>query len=191
MSDAATAIAAVESSRRSFGPLPGSVSHRQREGWVRAVVIGIALGGGFYAYAKLVGYPLTFWIVDRLGLALGRTASDVLRFGWPAYLVMLVAAIGAGGFLEELIFRRLMMERIAALLRSSTLRWPAAVLATAVVDALLHVPPWGIGTTIFAFQMFLIFGTLYVLLGRDIRPLMVGHALLDVTIVTAVFLATA
>lgn len=167
-------------------PLPGSISHRQREGWGRAIAIGVALGIGLYVYTKLVGYPLTNWVFEQIDVARGRTVSDVLRFGWASYIGMVLLGIVAGGFWEELVFRRMFMERVAVVLRSSSMRWIAAVLASATVDALLHLV-WGWATVVFSFQMFLLIGTLYVVLGRDIRPLMVGHALLDVTIITTVF----
>lgn len=167
-------------------PFPGSISHRQREGWGRALGVGVVLGLGLYVYATLVGYPLTDWLVER-GVPKARTASDVLRYGWPAYVGMMVLAVAAGGFWEELVFRHIWMERVAATLRTSSWRWPAALLSSSVADALLHVPFWGWSTAVFAFQMFLIIGTLYVVLGRDIRPLMVGHALFDTTVLTTAF----
>lgn len=121
------------------------------------------------------------FLVPLLAQTFGATASpsvlSSIGGNEAALLVWLAVAWCVGGFIEELLFRGFLLNRIEAFLgkrASGTVAAATAVLAQAALFGTLHLYQGSFGF-VFAGLFALIYGVAYRLFGRDLWPLILVH----------------
>jgi CAAX protease family protein len=91
------------------------------------------------------------------------TLAGWLAIGW-----------GVGGFIEELLFRGFLLNRVEALLGGNAWAMAVAVLAQAVLFGLLHLYQGAAGA-LFAGIFAALYGVMYCAFGRNLWPLILVH----------------
>ena len=86
---------------------------------------------------------------------------------------------GTAGFLEELLWRGYLMNRLVELPgRQTRLAWVIALIASAVIFGLGHAYQ-GLAGILKTGLIGLVFGISYLVAGRNLWPLILAHALID------------
>jgi membrane protease YdiL (CAAX protease family) len=91
-----------------------------------------------------------------------------------------------GGFIEEFIYRGMMIDRLARIVRGRRAYLVAALL-NGVPFGLIHFE-WGIGGILVTTVMGSVLGLLYLATKRNLWPLIVAHATLDAILMIQVYL---
>ncbi|MBC8506628.1 MAG: CPBP family intramembrane metalloprotease [Anaerolineales bacterium] len=104
---------------------------------------------------------------------------EYLRGDLPNLIIMLVNIWITAAFLEEFLFRGYLMNRLLDLFGSqSRLAWVIALVGQAVIFGLVHAYQSPIG--MFKVGMIgLVFGLSYLVVGRNLWPLILAHGLID------------
>jgi membrane protease YdiL (CAAX protease family) len=134
---------------------------------------------------------LTFYLFDPL---LSRTfgeadlsAFDPLEGNLPLYLTMLLMSWVGAAFGEEVIYRGFVQTRIALAAGDTRFSWWLAIIIQAAVFSSLHIyQGWTGVIQIFAFSIGI--GMVYMVSGRSLLPLILGHGIIDTMAMTAFFL---
>jgi len=142
--------------------------------------------------------PVPFWIVVAgavalylLNMALGGFVSPVLaewisptpvpsfmayvRGNVSGFLLWLAIGLGVGGFMEELLFRGFLLNRVAEMLGGSSSALGVGIVAQAVLFGLLHLyaaPSCACSRASRRWRA----GIVYLLVKRNLWPLIVAHA---------------
>jgi len=121
------------------------------------------------------------FLVPLLAQTFGATASpsvlSSIGGNEAALFAWLVVAWGVGGFIEELLFRGFLLNRIEAFLGTgfgANVAAAAAVCAQAALFGALHLYQGSFGF-VFAGLFALIYGAAYRLFGRNLWPLILVH----------------
>lgn len=130
-------------------------------------------------------------IVAPLAALLDLPSPDLSRYdaitgNFPLYLLASGGAMFTGGFIEELIYRGFMVDRLARLFGGSRRGLWMAALLCGLPFGLIHFE-WGLGGMFFTFFMGSILGVIYLMTGRNLWPLITGHAILDLVLMTQVY----
>lgn len=96
--------------------------------------------------------------------------NEVALMGW------LAIGWGVGGFIEELLFRGFLLNRVEAWLGGSRTATAVAVCAQAALFGALHLYQGSFGA-VHAAMFALIYGLAYPLFGRNLWPLILVHGL--------------
>jgi membrane protease YdiL (CAAX protease family) len=96
-------------------------------------------------------------------------------------------AMITGGFIEEFLYRGLMMDRIARLLGGGSRSALSAALLCGIPFGLVHFQ-WGGGGMFVTAVMGSVLGLMYLATRRNLWPLVFGHALLDLVLLLQVYL---
>lgn len=143
----------------------------------------LATGWGVAWLALMLAYsPFADWVATRLvDKPPNLAAFQILQHSRSKLIVGIVAAWVLGGFLEELLFRGIFLQRIAALM-SGWLFEPfaiaAAICITAIGAGLVHLYQ-GLRAGIIVAQLSALFGILFVLSGRNLWTVILCHGLYD------------
>jgi membrane protease YdiL (CAAX protease family) len=103
---------------------------------------------------------------------------DVLRDNLPMLLAGLVSVWVTAAFGEEMLVRGFMMNRLARLFGSTTGAWIAALLLSSVVFGLMHIYQGTMGVVATGVAG-LLFGTAYLLTGRNLWVTILAHGVID------------
>ena len=149
-----------------------SLGLRMPAAWWRVVAGGVAL--------YLANLALSEWVVPVLAGMLHPQLQPTfllyIRGSVPGVILWIAIGWIVGGFMEECLFRGFLLTRVAELLGGE----PAAVAAGIVVQALLFGSMHLYGGT-FAFVYATVFalsgGIAYLLVGRNLLPLMAVHGI--------------
>lgn len=160
-----------------------SVGFRAPPSWLRLALWVIAIYVLVIAANALVVVPI--------GRALGWAPLDLSRFaglrGNPSRLALwLLVAWTTAAFGEELLFRGFLLTRLQALLGPHAVGMVGAVVLQATLFAIGHAY-LGIRGTVSAGVVALVFGTVYVLNGRQLLPLILAHGLTDSVSLIAIY----
>lgn len=98
-----------------------------------------------------------------------------IRGNPSGFALWLTIGIGVGGFMEECLFRGFLLNRVAEMLGGSRLALAAGIVAQAVLFGLLHLYG-GVFACIFAGLAALASGVIYLLVKRNLWPLILAHA---------------
>jgi membrane protease YdiL (CAAX protease family) len=113
---------------------------------------------------------------------------DPLRGHLPNLLINLVAVWLTAGFVEEMMWRGYLMNRLVDLVGQTKLAWGIALIGSAAIFGIAHAyqGPSGIAVTGVAG---LLFGTAYLIVGRrSLWILVLAHALIDTVSYVLTFL---
>jgi membrane protease YdiL (CAAX protease family) len=154
---------------------------RRRQGWASLGLrmpsnVVVAVIGAIVLYA--VNWALTRWAVPMIAeIFQPRPQPSFLApmRGNPAALLLWLA-IGwiVGGFMEELLFRGFLLTRVSQLFADARVGLAIGVVAQAILFGLLHFYGGGFAL-IFATVLALASGVFYLLLGRNLWPLIAVH----------------
>jgi membrane protease YdiL (CAAX protease family) len=144
--------------------------------WGRTILIGIGV---------TVGMIVSFMFLMPL-ITLAFPASpvdssrfDILRGNLPNLILNVVAAWFTAGFLEELLWRGYLMNRLVDLQGNKTkFAWVIALVGSAIIFGLGHTYQ-GLGGVIKITTLGLLFGAAFLTVRRNLWPVIIAHALLD------------
>lgn len=139
--------------------------------------------------ALIVASQLT--IVPLLAKAFDLPPPDVSRYdpvvgNFPLFLVSAIGAMVTGGFIEEVIYRGLMVDRLARLFGGTKGAVVLAALLCGAPFGLVHFK-WGIGGMVSTTVMGAMLGLMYLATRRNLWPLIAAHASLDLLLMWQVY----
>ena len=145
--------------------------------WLSTIGFAVAWLALMLAYSPLADRLATRWVDKPPTL----DAFRALQQSRSKLLIGIVVAWVLGGFLEELIFRGIILQSIEALLSA----WLAAPMATgiavcaaAVGAGLIHLYQ-GLRAVIIVTQLSVLFGLLFVVSGHNLWAVILCHGLYD------------
>lgn len=143
---------------------------RRPDAWWRVIIIAALLYALLWLHAN---YALP-WLAARIPPSPGASIMGYVAGNTVAFAGWLLIAWVVGGFIEELLFRGFLMNRLWRLFGATTLAWIPALLLQAVLFGLLHYNR-GLFAFIFTATGALIFGLVYLLAKRNLWPLIIAH----------------
>lgn len=118
--------------------------------------------------------------------------ADMSGYGYlsgnlPMLAIALVAVFVASSLGEEILYRGFLITRLAELGAGRRTAWRAALVVSAIVFGLIHYAwgPMGIVQTAF---MGLALGVAYLVLGRNLWPLVLAHFYMDALLLAQMYL---
>lgn len=111
---------------------------------------------------------------------------DVIRGNLPAAIAMGLALPLAAAIPEEIVYRGFLIDRFTRLLGTGPAGTASSVLLQALVFGAIHFQ-WGVGGVIVATIMGLVWGTAFVLCGRNLWIVIIAHSLAHVALVTQLY----
>jgi uncharacterized protein len=105
--------------------------------------------------------------------------NDIMRGNLPNLILNVVAIWFTAGFVEELLWRGYLMNRLVDLQGKETkLAWVISVVGSAIIFGLGHTYQ-GLGGVIRITVSGLLIGTAFLATRRNLWPLIIAHAVLD------------
>ena len=145
--------------------------------WFRTVLMGLAVALAVLGAVVLVINP----VINALPNFEPRdmSAFGILTGNLPNLIINIVAMWFTTAFLEELLWRGYLINRLTDLLhRRTKLAWVIALVGSAVVFGWVHSYQGPVG--IFKVgAVGLVLGLSYLAVGRNLWPLIIAHALFD------------
>ena len=136
------------------------------------------IAGAVAVALYLANLALSAWVVPLLAQWVAPVQRpsffDYVRGNLGGFLTWLAIGVIVGGFIEELLFRGFLLNRIADLLGGTKAALMAAVVAQAVLFGMLHLYGGGFAF-LFAAVFALANGAFYLAAGRNLWPLIVVH----------------
>ena len=114
---------------------------------------------------------------------------DPLRGNLRLFLIVTPGAMLTGGFIEEFLYRGMMVDRLARIFGSGRRSTLYAALLCGVPFGLIHFK-WGVGGMFTTAIMGSVLGLMYLATRRNLWPLVFGHALLDLLLMLQMYLGT-
>jgi len=111
---------------------------------------------------------------------------DIIYQNLPMLLIALPGTMITGGFIEEFIYRGLMVDRLGRIFGGTKRSLWIAALLSGVPFGLIHFE-WGIGGIFLTAVMGSALGVMYMFTGRNLWPLIAAHATLDAIMVLQVY----
>ncbi len=111
---------------------------------------------------------------------------DVIRQNLPMLLVVMPGAMITGGFMEEFMYRGLIIDRLARLFGGGRSGLLFAALLNGLPFGLIHFE-WGLGGMLLTTVMGSVLGLMYLATGRNLWPLIVAHATLDAVLILMLY----
>jgi hypothetical protein len=210
---AGLALYAIESSVRRAGPLPlpgifdgvftlvglflvatwllrnrrqswADLGLRKPEAWWRIPAWAVAILAANLAAQNTLVPALSSWLqLDPPDFS--RYAA--IQQNLPLYVLVLVGAMITGGFMEELIFRGLMVDRLSRLAGGGMRGDLFGALFNGLPFGLIHFE-WGPGGMLLTTAMGSVLGLMYLACGKNLWPLVAAHAFLDAVLITMLYL---
>lgn len=145
--------------------------------WLRAVLKSLGIALAVFLTVKLIINPIMNVLPNGGYQDLSR--FDYLNDDLPNLIIMLVNIWITAAFLEEFLFRGYLMNRLMDLQGKQTkLAWVIALVGQAVVFGLVHAYQSPAG--MFKVGLIgLVFGISYLVVGRNLWPLILAHGLID------------
>jgi len=145
--------------------------------WLKTGLQTLGIAAAVFGTVKLIINPV-------MAAFPGGGFQDLSRFNYlegdlPNLLIMLVNIWITAAFLEEFIFRGYLANRLIDLIgNQSKLAWVIALVGQAFIFGLVHAYQSPVG--MFKVGLIgLVFGVSYLLVGRNLWPLILAHGLID------------
>ncbi len=145
--------------------------------WLSTIGFAVAWLALMLAYSPLADRVATRWVDKPPTL----DAFRALQQSRSKLLIGIVVAWVLGGFLEELVFRRIILQSIEALLSAwfvAPIATGIAVCAAALGAGLVHSYQ-GLRAAIIITQLSVLFGLLFVVSGHNLWAVILRHGLYD------------
>jgi membrane protease YdiL (CAAX protease family) len=145
--------------------------------WFRTVLMALGVSLAVFGTVKLIINPVLSAFPDAGFQDLSR--FDYLNGDLPNLIIMLVNIWITAAFLEEFLFRGYLAKRLTDLLGKETkLAWVIALVGQAVIFGLIHAYQSPVG--MFKVGLIgLVFGVSYLVVGKNLWPLILAHGLID------------
>ena len=111
---------------------------------------------------------------------------DVVYQNLPMLLLIAAGAMLTGGFIEEFLYRGLMIDRLSIIFGGGRIGLVAAALLNGLPFGLIHFE-WGIGGILMTTVMGSVLGLMFLITRRNLWPLIVAHATLDAVLMTLLY----
>jgi len=180
----AGAIAAIGVVMARGGTL-GELGFRRPARWSMVPLQVVAILGAFVAVQALV--PLlvsSFFSVPEPDLS----RYDSLAGNLTAAIVMALVLPFTASIPEEIIFRGFLIDRLSGIFGHNARGAVLAVIVQALIFGAIHFQ-WGVGGTIVAFIMGVVWGTAFLLCGRNLWILILAHSAGHILMVVQLYLA--
>lgn len=135
--------------------------------------------------AQMTIVPLLARLLDAPPPDLSK--YDIIRHNLPMFLLAAGGAMITGGFIEELIYRGLMIDRLGRLFGGGKRGLHLAALCCGLPFGLIHFQ-WGVGGILVTAVMGSVLGFMYLATRRNLWPLIAAHATLDIILMLQVYL---
>ena len=144
--------------------------------WGRMILLGIGVTlGMIVAFTFLMPLITQAFPVPQVD----NSRFDILHGNLPNLILNVVAAWFTAAFLEELLWRGYLMNRLVDLQGKETkLAWVIALVASAIIFGLAHTYQ-GLGGVIKIATFGLLFGAAFLTVRRNLWLVIIAHALLD------------
>ena len=111
---------------------------------------------------------------------------DIIHQNLPMLLVALPGTMITGGFIEEFIYRGMMIDRLGRIFGGGKRGLVFAALLNGLPFGIIHFE-WGIGGMLVTTVMGSALGVMYLATKRNLWPLIAGHATLDAILMLQVY----
>ncbi len=111
---------------------------------------------------------------------------DIIKESLTMFLLVTIGAMITGGFMEEFIYRGMMIERLARIFGGGRMGLVAAALLNGLPFGIIHFE-WGPAGILLTTVMGSVLGIMYLLAGRNLWPLIVAHATLDAMLMSLLY----
>ena len=147
------------------------------QSWFRTVLKSLGVALAVLGTVVLIINPIMNAIPNLPPQDLSR--FDFLAGSLPNLIIQLVVVWITAAFLEEFLFRGYLMNRLIYLQgRETKIAWVIAVVGQAVIFGLVHSQQ-GPGGMFKVGVIGLVFGLSYLVVGRNLWPLILAHGLID------------
>jgi len=145
--------------------------------WFRTVLMALGVSLAVFGIVKLIINPVLSAFPDAGFQDLSR--FDYLNGDLPNLIIMLVNIWITAAFLEEFLFRGYLAKRLTDLFGKETkMAWVIAMVGQAVIFGLIHAYQSPVG--MFKVGLIgLVFGVSYLVVGKNLWPLILAHGLID------------
>ena len=145
--------------------------------WLRTVLISLGVALAVLGTVIMIINPIINALPNLPPQDLSR--FDYLAGSLPNLIIQLVIVWITAAFLEEFMFRGYLMNRIVDLLGKETrIAWVIALVGQAIIFGLVHSQQ-GPGGMFKVGVIGAVFGLSYLVVGRNLWPLILAHGLID------------
>ncbi len=142
--------------------------------------------------ALLVNVVVQGFVIPPLGALLNVPPPDFSRYGvlegnLALFVPTVMGAMFTGGFIEEVIYRGFIIDRLGRIFGGGRRALLVAALTCGVPFGLVHFQ-WGIGGMFVTAVMGAILGLMFLATRRNLWPLIAAHAVLDLILLLQVYL---
>jgi membrane protease YdiL (CAAX protease family) len=144
--------------------------------WGRTILMGIGV-----TVAIIVSFTFLMPLITAAFPIpqVDNSRFDILQGNLPNLILNMVAAWFTAAFLEELLWRGYLMNRLVDLQGNKTkLAWVISLVGSAFIFGLAHTYQ-GLGGVIRITAVGLLFGAAFLTVRRNLWPVIIAHALLD------------
>lgn len=111
---------------------------------------------------------------------------DIVYQNLPMWLLVMSGAMITGGFMEEFIYRGMMIDRLSRLFGGGRRGLILAALLNGLPFGIIHFE-WGVGGILLTTVMGSVLGLMYLATRRNLWPLIAAHATLDALLMTLLY----
>jgi len=119
--------------------------------------------------------------------ALDVSQYNVLRGNLGLFIAAALGSMVTGGFIEEVVYRGLMVDRLATIFGGGHRGFVLGALTCGVPFGLIHYE-WGVGGILVTAVMGATLGLMYLATRRNLWPLVAAHATLDLLLMLQAYL---
>lgn len=148
----------------------------------------------------VIGIVVVFLVVQiampyAVGMFLELPEADMSRYdslyhNLPAALMMILVLPLTASIPEEIIYRGFLMDRLTRIFGDNLAGLIATVAIQSLIFGLIHFQ-WGLGGMITTFVMGVIWGTAFLLVGRNLWIVIMAHSLGHIVMITQLYLVKA
>jgi len=155
------------------------------QNWNHFAVAAVLLTAILFIASKTTLGPLASLVGEQISSAQGLT--DTIDFtDWKIYLLFLGVSVFTAGFLEEIVYRGYLLQRLAERLPLGLMSWPMAILISNVSFSLWHAHG-GADSMVFSFLMGVLISLIFLITGRKLWLIIAAHSLYDVVVISLRF----
>lgn len=158
----------------------GEIGLKRPGSWLSVLIVGALGGTALYLAMKGV-------ILPSLGAPVRSVAYKHLVGDFNAFLIEVPQMIILAGLAEEIVFRGFLINRLQALVGTSTASAVVIVIATAAIFGPLHYFTYGWFGAVQATIVGVLFAAIYLLNGQRLWSLIVAHATFDVVAIWVIY----